>query len=61
MTSGTKGFLFIMVAVVIMLGVGGGASSLPPDAGFFDWAGIFVAVIVAFVSGLLGVSYVNER
>lgn len=50
-----------MAAVVIMLGVGGGAASLPPDAGFLEWAGIFAAVVIAAASGLVGVSYVTER
>jgi|688.fasta_scaffold1172509_2 hypothetical protein len=61
MTSDTKGFLFLVTAGLIMLGVGGGVSQLPPDAGYFQWAGLLLALIVAFISGVLGYSYVNER
>lgn len=61
MKSDTKGFLLLGTSLVIMLGVAGGVEKLPPSAGYFEWAGILLALAVAFISGLLGYSYVNER
>ena len=61
MNSSTKGFLFLIASGVIAFGVAGGADSIPADAGYFHWAGLGLALVVAFISGLLGYSYINEK
>lgn len=61
MKSQTKGFVFLVTALVIMFGTAGGVEHLPPNAGYLDWAGIGLSLVVAFISAMLGYSYLNER
>ena len=61
MSSSTKGFVFLVTAIIIMFGVSGAIDRLPPDAGYYHWSGMILALIVAFISGILGYSYINEK
>jgi hypothetical protein len=60
MNSSTKGFILLVTSFLIVFGVAGSADNIPADAGYFHWAGVGLALVVAFISGLLGYSYVNE-
>lgn len=61
MSSDTKGFVLIVVAFLLAFNAVGSVEYMKPDAGFFDWAVVGLSLIVAFISGLLGYSYINER
>lgn len=61
MKAETKGFVLLATALVIMLGTAGGVEHLPPNAGYLEWVGIGLSLVVAFISGILGYSYINER
>lgn len=61
MTSDTKGFVLLIVAIIVLFGTAGAVEQLPPGAGYLDWAGIGLSMVVAFISAILGYSYINER
>jgi threonine/homoserine efflux transporter RhtA len=61
MSSDTKGFVLVVVAFLLAFVAVGSVEYMKPDAGFFDWAVVGMALIVSFISGLLGYSYINER
>jgi len=61
MTQKSKGFILIISAICMALGLAGGVETLGPDAGYNEWFMVLVALAGAGVIGLIGFSYLQEE
>lgn len=60
MTKQNKGFTLMAVAMVMLMGIGGGVEFMSPDAGYAAWATVLMILIYSVVIGLIGFSYTQE-
>jgi hypothetical protein len=54
------GFFLVVLAVIVMAGTGGGADTMPPDAGFVQWVSLACLALGALASGFVGVLLMLE-
>jgi hypothetical protein len=57
----SMGFILLMTAIFLMLGVEGTIETLPPYAGVPEWTVLGLFTLLATTIGLLGVSYIMEN